>query len=217
MKLSRQPKKTVLKCSKTMKLLFTLSTSRRPKSHAINIMLLQKDFAPKLTADANDCSIIMVQLKVLVGLMVVIRVVVVVEQIQYCADLELETFSSHGRPRLIGLLATVGLLAYITVVSSRPYLLIGRMGLSIKYVTLFLANFDPPVTLCHTSRDPQKYVTHLGPPSIFSRPSTKIPEKSPLYKFYLNCSRRFLSGWFLSVPPSVTIHLLQQKVKHHFK
>src|SRR6218665_4051358 len=144
MKLSRQPKKTVLKCSKTMKLLavlFTLSTSRRP----------------------NDCSIIMVQLKVLVGLMVVIRVVVVVEQIQYCADIELETFSSHGRPRLIGLLATVGLLAYITVVSSRPYLLIGRMGLSIKYVTLFLANFDPPVTLCHTSRDPQKYVTHLGP------------------------------------------------------
>ena len=31
-------------------------------------------------------------------------------------------------------------------------------GPSIKYVTLFLANFDPPppVTLCHTSRDPPK-------------------------------------------------------------
>jgi len=27
----------------------------------------------------------------------------------------------------------------------------------------------------------------------------------------------FCHGWFLSVPPSVTIHLLQQKVKHHFK
>src|SRR6218665_3912758 len=59
-------------------------------------------------------------------------------------------------------------------------------------------------------------------PPIFSRPSTKIPDKSPPYKFYLNCSRRFLSGgfcpgWFLSIPPSVTIHLLQQKVKHHFK
>src|SRR6218665_1555554 len=25
---------------------------------------------------------------------------------------------------------------------------------SVKYVTLFLANFDPSVTLCHTSRDP---------------------------------------------------------------
>ena len=30
------------------------------------------------------------------------------------------------------------------------------------------ANFDspPPVTLCHTSRDPQKYVTRLGPPDF---------------------------------------------------
>src|SRR6218665_2908537 len=55
-------------------------------------------------------------------------------------------------------------------------------GPSIKYVTLFLANFDP---LSH-------FVTHLGtpkstshisdPPPIFSRPSTKIPDKSPLYK-----------------------------------
>src|SRR6218665_2990569 len=52
-------------------------------------------------------------------------------------------------------------------------------GPSIKYVTLFLAIFTPsPVTLCHTSRTPQKYVTHLGPP-IFSRPSTKSPDKSP--------------------------------------
>src|SRR6218665_146430 len=96
-------------------------------------------------------------------------------------------------------------------------------GPSIKYVTLFLVNFDPlpPVTLCHTSRDPPK-VRHTSGTPTFSRPSTKIPDKSPLYKFYLNCSMRFLSGgfcpsWFLSVPPSVTIHLLQQKVKHHFK
>src|SRR6218665_3349799 len=28
---------------------------------------------------------------------------------------------------------------------------------------------------------------------------------------------RFCPGWFLSIPPSVTIHLLQQKVNHHFK
>src|SRR6218665_2726723 len=66
------------------------------------------------------------------------------------------------------------------------------------------------------------FVLEPSDPLIFSRPSTKIPDKSPLYKFYLNCSQRFLSGgfcpgWFLSVPPSVTIHLLQQKVKHHFK
>src|SRR6218665_1597002 len=103
------------------------------------------------------------------------------------------------------------------------------MGPSIKYVTLFLANFDPPspLKLCHTSRDPPKVRHTSRTPPIFSRPSTKIPDKSSLYKFNLNCSRRFLSGgfvrvgfcpgWFLSVPPSVTIHLLQQKVKHHLK
>src|SRR6218665_567316 len=93
-------------------------------------------------------------------------------------------------------------------------------GPSIKYVTLFLANFDPP-SLCHTLSHipgPPESTPHIPDPPIFSTPSTKIPDNSPLYKFYLNCSQRFLSGgfcpgWFLSVPPSVT----QQKVKHHFK
>src|SRR6218665_3272843 len=28
---------------------------------------------------------------------------------------------------------------------------------------------------------------------------------------------RVCLGWFLSVPPCITTHLLQQKVKHHFK
>src|SRR6218665_2657689 len=96
-------------------------------------------------------------------------------------------------------------------------------GPSIKYITLFLANFAP--SSCHTLSlipGPPESTSHISDPPIFSRPSTKIPDKSPLYKFYLNCSRRFLSGgfypgWFLSVPPSVTIHLLQQKVKHRFK
>src|SRR6218665_810688 len=65
-----------------------------------------------------------------------------------------------------------------------------------------------------------------GPFRALSRPSTKNPDKSPLYKFYPNCSRGLLSrgllsggfcpGWFLSIP-SVRIHLLQQKVKNHFK
>ena len=96
------------------------------------------------------------------------------------------------------------------------------MGPSIKYVTLFLANFDSP---CHT-------LSHISDPPIFSRPSTQNPDTSSLYKFSLNCSRGLLSGgfcpgvfclegfvqwWFLSVPPSVRIHLLQQKVKNHFK
>src|SRR6218665_675657 len=88
--------------------------------------------------------------------------------------------------------------------------------------------FTPPLP-CHTSRDPSPpKVRHTSrTPQIFTlgldcRPSTQIPDKTPLYKFYFNCSRRFLSGgfcpgWFLFVPPSVTIHLLQQKVKHLLK
>src|SRR6218665_4072200 len=78
---------------------------------------------------------------------------------------------------------------------------ISSWGPSIKYVTLFFANFDPPppVTLCHTSRDPPKVRHTSRTPPIFCRPSTKIPDKSPLYKFFLNCSRRFLSGGLVRV------------------
>ena len=63
---------------------------------------------------------------------------------------------------------------------------------------LFLAKFDPlpPVTLCHTSWDPHKVRHTSRTPPIFSWPSTKNPDKSPLYKFSLNCSRGFLSGEF---------------------
>src|SRR6218665_899422 len=66
-----------------------------------------------------------------------------------------------------------------------------------KYVTLFLANFDylSSVTLCHTSRDPQKYVTHIGLPIII-RPSFKETDKRTLYKCSLNCYRGILSGKF---------------------
>src|SRR6218665_1535849 len=66
------------------------------------------------------------------------------------------------------------------------------------YVTLFLANFNP-LPLSHFVTHPgppQKYATHLGPPPIFSRPSKKNPDKTPLYKFFLNCSRGLLSGGF---------------------
>src|SRR6218665_1947943 len=79
-----------------------------------------------------------------------------------------------------------------------------------------------PKEVSHTSRTPTR---------SFSRPSTKNPDKSPLYKFSPNCSRgfcpgglsggllsgRFCPGWFLSIPPSVTRHLLQEKVKLHYK
>src|SRR6218665_125150 len=56
--------------------------------------------------------------------------------------------------------------------------------------------FFPPLPLSH-------FVTHPGTPPkvrhtsrtlpIFSRPSTTKPDKSPLYKFSLNCSQGFLS------------------------
>src|SRR6218665_2344121 len=56
-------------------------------------------------------------------------------------------------------------------------------GPSIKYVRLFLANFDPPAlshTLSHIPGAPKK-VRHTSrtPRPIFSRPSTKNPDKSP--------------------------------------
>src|SRR6218665_933560 len=61
--------------------------------------------------------------------------------------------------------------------------------------------------------------------------SAKSRSVSPLYKFsqlfagYLSggfcqgvfCLEGFCPRWFFSVPPSVRIHLLQQKVKHHFR
>src|SRR6218665_622547 len=90
----------------------------------------------------------------------------------------------------------------------------------------------PPVTLCHTSRDPPK-VRHTSrtPPIYLVGLVQKIRTKA-LWTNSLSivCGvfvweglseglwfGRFCPGWFLSIPPSVTIHLLQQKVKHHFK
>src|SRR6218665_160765 len=69
-------------------------------------------------------------------------------------------------------------------------------GPSIKFVTLFLANFDSPFP-CHTLshiRDPIKSTSHILDPPIVSMPSTKNSDKNPLYKFSLNCSRGFCSG-----------------------
>src|SRR6218665_348813 len=90
-------------------------------------------------------------------------------------------------------------------------------GPSIKYVTLFLANFYPlpSVTLRHTSRDPPKVRHTSRTPPICRRPSTKNWDKSPLVQilsqlFARNFVRgvlsegllsgRFCPGWLLSVP-----------------
>src|SRR6218665_628522 len=85
------------------------------------------------------------------------------------------------------------------------------------------------------------FVTHPGTPPqvrhtsqtplIVRRPSTKNPDKSPLVQFCLNCSWAFLSRGFVrgsfvwKVLSGVVfvrscfvrIHLLHQKVRHHFK
>src|SRR6218665_2914179 len=117
---------------------------------------------------------------------------------------------------------------YIRTYAHRPI-----QGPSIKYVTLFLAIFDPPppVTLCHTSRDPPKVRdTSRTPPflvGLVQKTQTKALCANSLSIVHgAFCpgvlsegllSGRFCPGWFLSIPPSFRIHLLQQKVKHHFK
>jgi len=86
-----------------------------------------------------------------------------------------------------------------------------------------LANFYPP--------PPSHFVTHPGTPRFLEGLVQKSRTKAPLYKFSLNCSRRFLSLGFVRGSfvwkvlsgvvfvrsRSVRIHLLHQKVKHHFK
>src|SRR6218665_2735608 len=58
----------------------------------------------------------------------------------------------------------------------------------VKYRTPGNPTRDPPKGR-HTSRTP--------PPPICSRPSTNNPDKSPIYKFSLNCLRGFCPGGFV--------------------
>src|SRR6218665_2245071 len=90
---------------------------------------------------------------------------------------------------------------------------ISQKGPSIKYVTLFWTNFDSPpsVTLCHTSWDLLKYVTHLGPP-IFS--STCM--RTCLYRGFVLvrggfCLEGFVRGGFCPSP------LLSEYIHHNSK
>ena len=110
-------------------------------------------------------------------------------------------------------------LTYLT----KPFLELS-WGPSIKYIMLFLANFDPPppVTLCHTSWDPQS-MSHISDPPPFL---VGLVQKTRTKTLFTNCSRGFfkgplvwkvLSGMAFVCSPSVRIHLLQQKVKHRFK
>src|SRR6218665_714147 len=72
--------------------------------------------------------------------------------------------------------------------------MVGIIGLSIEYVTLFLANFypPPPATLCHTSRDPPKvrHTTRTRPPIC------RNPNKSPPVQILFQLFTGFLSRGF---------------------
>src|SRR6218665_3089329 len=97
---------------------------------------------------------------------------------------------------------------------------------------LFLANFNTPPP-CHTLSHipgPPKSMSHISDPRFLVGLVQKSRTKAPCTNS-LNCSLgfcpgvlsggllsgRFRPGWFFSAPPSVRIHLLQQKVKHHFR
>src|SRR6218665_107560 len=105
------------------------------------------------------------------------------------------------------------------------------MGPSIKYVMLFLANFDslpPPVILCHTSRDPPKVRHTSRTPRFFEGLVQKTRTKAPCTNSLsivrrglcpgIFCLKGFVRGGFCPFPLlSEYIDLLQQKVKHHFR
>src|SRR6218665_490658 len=79
-----------------------------------------------------------------------------------------------------------------------------------------------PLSHCVTHPGaPQKYVTHLGRPRFLVGLVQKSRTKAPCTNSLLIVRGVFvqgaLSGVVLSIPPSVRIHLLQQKGKHHFK
>src|SRR6218665_1776413 len=106
-------------------------------------------------------------------------------------------------------------------------------GPSIKYVrhAIFGQLLPPPLShfVTHPGTPPES-MSHISDPPTFRRPSTKNPDKSLLVQILSQlfagvfvrgfCQRVFcLEGfvWGGFVPSrSVRIHLLQQKVKHHF-
>src|SRR6218665_1069465 len=71
-------------------------------------------------------------------------------------------------------------------------------GPSIKYVTLFLDNFDPlPChTLSHIPGLPKKGTSHISDPPIFSRPSTKTGQNPAVQILSIVCAG-FCPGGFV--------------------
>jgi len=112
-----------------------------------------------------------------------------------------------------------------------PYILVAQNIFHkrppIKYVTLFLANFDTPTpchTLSHIPGHPPESTPHISEPPlpIFSMPSTKKPGQKPLVQILSQLfagvfvrevlpegflSGKFCLGWFLSIALSVRIRV----------
>src|SRR6218665_3390333 len=91
----------------------------------------------------------------------------------------------------------------------------------------YFGQFCPPSpchTLSHIQRPPKVcHTPRTTPPPIFSRPSTKTLTKAPCTNSLSIIRGGFCQGvlsfvWkVLSVPPSLRMHVLQQKVKNPLK
>jgi len=68
-------------------------------------------------------------------------------------------------------------------------------GPPIKYNTLFLANVDPPVTLCHTSSDTPKGTSHISDPRSFLVGLVQKPGRKP----YVQILSQLFAGFCLGV------------------
>src|SRR6218665_3680296 len=71
-------------------------------------------------------------------------------------------------------------------------------GPSIKYVTLFLANFDPlPLSHFVTHPGTPKITSYISDPLIFGRPNTKTRKKAPCTNSLSIVCRGFCPGGFV--------------------
>src|SRR6218665_1564448 len=109
---------------------------------------------------------------------------------------------------------------------TQPTKILSGLGPSIKYVTLFLAKFDPlPLSHFVTHPTTPKSTSHISdPPSLvgLAQETRTKPHVQIISQLFAGVfvhgglsegllSGRFCPGWSLPVPSYVRIHLLQQK------
>jgi len=95
----------------------------------------------------------------------------------------------------------------------------GRPWSTSRYFWPILTPHFPVTRL--TFRDPPESTSHISDPlprflvGLVQKTRTKAPCTNSLSIVCGVFVRGFCPGWFLSIPPSVRIHLLQQKDKYH--